>query len=81
LSFYVVGVRKATADKMTPRALHEHLSQLEANAMKLYTEDEPVLFSIRFRGPAEGNWVGADRHLATYFRYLREFPQARPFDT
>jgi phenylpropionate dioxygenase-like ring-hydroxylating dioxygenase large terminal subunit len=81
LSFYVVGVRKSTADKMTPRALHDHLAQLEANAMKLYTEDEPVLFSIRFRGPAEGNWIGADRHLASYFRYLREFPQARPFDT
>lgn len=81
LSFYVVGVRKATADKMTQRALHEHLSELEANAMKLYTEDEPVLFSIRFRGRAEGNWVGAYRHLASYFRYLREFPQARPFDT
>lgn len=81
LSFYVVGVRKSVADKMGPRALHDHLAALEANAMKLYTEDEPVLFSIRFRGPAEGNWVGADRHLATYFKYLREFPQARPFDT
>ena len=78
---YVVGVRKSTADTMSPRDLHAHLEQLEANAMKLYTEDEPVLFSIRFRGPAEGNWVGADRHLATYFKYLREFPQARPFDT
>jgi phenylpropionate dioxygenase-like ring-hydroxylating dioxygenase large terminal subunit len=81
LSFYVVGIRKSAAEKMTARQLHDHLEELEANAMKLYTEDEPVLFSIRFRGPAEGNWVGADRHLAHYFRYLREFPQARPFDT
>ena len=81
LSFYVVGIRKSEAAKLSPRALHEHLETLVAGAMKLYTEDEPVLFSIRFRGPAEGNWIGADRHLAHYFKYLREFPQARPFDT
>jgi phenylpropionate dioxygenase-like ring-hydroxylating dioxygenase large terminal subunit len=81
LSFYVVGIRKSAAAKMSPRELHAHLEELVDNAMKLYTEDEPVLFSIRFRGPAEGNWVGADRHLASYFRYVREFPQARPFDT
>ncbi len=81
LSFYVVGVRKSVAAEMSAPQLEAHLDQLVANAVKLYTEDEPVLFSIRFRGPAEGNWVGADRHLAHYFRYLREFPQARPFDT
>jgi len=80
LSFYVVGIRKSAADGMSAAALKEHLDRLVANAVKLYTEDEPVLFTIRFRGPAEGNWVGADRHLAGYFRYLREFPQARPFD-
>jgi phenylpropionate dioxygenase-like ring-hydroxylating dioxygenase large terminal subunit len=81
LSFYVVGIRKSAAATMTARQLHERLAELEASAIKLYTEDEPVLFSIRFRGPAEGNWIGADRHLAHYFRYLREFPRARPFDT
>ena len=82
LSFYVLAVRKSNIYS-DPReeATAERFQQLIAGAHKLYAEDEPVLYTQRFRGPGEGAWVGADRHLAGFFKYLREFPRKRPFDT
>ena len=40
---------------------------------KLQAEDFSVLSTIRFR---QGVLVAADRHLARYFKYVREFPTA-----
>jgi phenylpropionate dioxygenase-like ring-hydroxylating dioxygenase large terminal subunit len=82
LSFYVMGIPKS-AELNDPRqeAVAERFKVLIAGAHKLYSEDEPVLYTQRFRPPGEGQWIGADKHLAGFFRYLKEFPRARPFDT
>ena len=42
---------------------------------KLLAEDEPVLNTMRFR---TGVLVASDRHLAGYFKYVREFPRGAP---
>ena len=42
---------------------------------RLLAEDAPVLDTIRFR---PRNLVASDRHLARFFKYVREFPRAIP---
>ena len=45
------------------------------NVRRLIAEDAPVLDTIRFR---PRNLVASDRHLARFFKYVREFPRAIP---
>ena len=64
--YLVVGVPKdATAS----------LPEVLALAIRLNEEDAPVLSSMRFR---RGLLTASDRHLATYFRYVDNFPCFAP---
>jgi len=64
--FFVVGVPKEAADA---------LPGVRAMADRLNEEDTPVLSSMRFR---RGLLTASDRHLATYFRYVDNFPCFAP---
>lgn len=70
-SFFVIGVQRADP----PAAVAAKLAGLRAVVETLLGEDEPVLNSLRFR---TGVLVASDRHLARYFKYVREFPRADP---
>ncbi len=60
--YLVVGV---------PREAAEKLPAVFAMADRLNEEDTPVLSTMRFR---RGLLTASDHHLATYFRYVEEFP-------
>ena len=60
--------------RATWRSGSDGLRRLRA---RLLAEDAPVLDTIRFR---PGVLVASDRHLARFFKYVREFPRAVPPD-
>jgi nitrite reductase/ring-hydroxylating ferredoxin subunit len=72
MGFYVYGVRDAGRGAEDVAERLEGLGQL---VRRLLAEDAPVLDTIRFR---PGVLVASDRHLARFFRYVREFPRAAP---
>ena len=55
----------------------ERLDGLRQFVQRLLAEDAPVLDTIRFRPRV---LVASDRHLARFFKYVREFPRAVPPD-
>jgi phenylpropionate dioxygenase-like ring-hydroxylating dioxygenase large terminal subunit len=72
MGFYAYGVR----DDGTGRdGAAERLGTLRGFVERLLAEDAPVLDTIRFR---PRNLVASDRHLARFFKYVREFPRAIP---
>ncbi|HTN92502.1 MAG TPA: Rieske 2Fe-2S domain-containing protein [Sorangium sp.] len=74
LIFSVVAVRKAGGQSEEERLSAErHLDAIDALTARLLEEDDRVLTTIRFR---QGVLVAADRHLARYLKYVREFPRA-----
>lgn len=78
-AFYVVAIRREEAEKLGEQAAQEVLQKKIAYLKKLYSEDEPILFSIRFRG-RRGKLVESDAHLARALRYFEKYPRAAPFD-
>lgn len=74
MAFSVIGMRDPRPRSDEERqAVERRLDGLTAYMAKLRQEDDRVLQSIRFR---QGVLVAADRHLARYFKYAREFPCA-----
>jgi nitrite reductase/ring-hydroxylating ferredoxin subunit len=72
MGFYAFGVR----DDGTGRTgVAARLDILRGFVQRLLAEDAPVLDTIRFRPRV---LVASDRHLARFFRYVREFPRAIP---
>lgn len=57
--------------------IEQVLFMSEAMMTQLQEEDTPVMDTIRFR---EDVLIAADRALAKFFRYNREFPRAHPGD-
>lgn len=75
MAYYVVGVRDThPRTEQERQAVERHLDAIAALTARLLEEDERVLACIRFR---QGVLVGADRHLAKYLKYVREFPSAK----
>src|SRR5262245_58904074 len=74
MGFYVYGVRDPGRG---PDDVGERLEGLGQLVRRLLAEDAPVLDTIRFR---PGVLVASDRHLARFFKYVREFPRAAPPD-
>jgi len=74
MGFYVYGVRRAgiASDEVADK-----LAGLGDFARRLLAEDAPVLDTIRFRPRV---LVASDRHLARFFKYVRDFPRAVPAD-
>jgi hypothetical protein len=74
MGFYVYGV----PDSGTGGAgAAEKLVNLRGFVQRLIAEDAPVLDTIRFRPRV---LVASDRHLARFFKFVREFPRAVPPD-
>jgi phenylpropionate dioxygenase-like ring-hydroxylating dioxygenase large terminal subunit len=74
MGFYCFGVRE-TGDGQAGAAAK--LDNLRGFVRRLLAEDAPVLDTIRFRPRV---LVASDRHLARFFKYVREFPRAHPPD-
>jgi len=72
--FYVYGVRDTGQGR---DGAAERLAELGAFVRQLIAEDAPVLDTIRFRPRV---LVASDRHLARFFKYVREFPRSLPPD-
>jgi len=72
--FYVYGVRDTGQGR---DGSAERLAELGAFVRQLIAEDAPVLDTIRFRPRV---LVASDRHLARFFKYVREFPRSLPPD-
>jgi nitrite reductase/ring-hydroxylating ferredoxin subunit len=68
VGFYAYGVRPSEDARAK-------LDDLRGFVQQLLAEDAPVLDTIRFRPRV---LVASDRHLARFFKYVREFPRARP---
>ena len=74
MGFYVYGVPdRGTGDA----GAAEKLTNLRGFVQRLIAEDAPVLDTIRFRPRV---LVASDRHLARFFKFVREFPRAVPPD-
>ncbi len=74
MGFYCFGVRDGGEGRAAAAA---RLDDLRAFVQQLISEDAPVLDTIRFRPRV---LVASDRHLARFFKYVREFPRAHPPD-
>jgi hypothetical protein len=72
MGFYAFGVRD---DGTGREGAAPRLDTLRGFVQRLLAEDAPVLDTIRFR---PGVLVASDRHLARFFKYVREFPRAVP---
>ena len=74
MGFYCFGVRDTGGGRA---AATGKLDDLRGFVQRLLAEDAPVLDTIRFRPRVV---VASDRHLARFFKYVREFPRAHPPD-
>jgi nitrite reductase/ring-hydroxylating ferredoxin subunit len=74
MGFYVYGVRDTGTGRAGAAA---KLDGLRGFVQRLIAEDAPVLDTIRFRPKV---LVASDRHLARFFKFVREFPRALPPD-
>ena len=74
MGFYCYGMRDGGEGRAGAAA---KLNDLRAFVQQLIAEDAPVLDTIRFRPRV---LVASDRHLARFFKYVREFPRALPPD-
>jgi nitrite reductase/ring-hydroxylating ferredoxin subunit len=74
MGFYVYGVRDTGQGRAGAAAA---LEGLRGFVQRLIAEDAPVLDTIRFRPRV---LVASDRHLARFFKFVREFPRALPPD-
>lgn len=72
MGFYAYGVRDDGTGREGAAA---RLETLRGFVERLLAEDAPVLDTIRFRPRI---LVASDRHLARFFKYVREFPRAIP---
>ncbi len=79
-AFYLVAMRRSEAEKLGPAGAEERLRQQVAYVHKLYSEDEPILFSMRFRGRGKSKLIGIDQHFARFLQYVDSYPRAKPFD-
>jgi hypothetical protein len=77
MGFYVYGVRPEGGGQAGtgPESVGARLQTLRGFVERLLAEDAPVLDTIRFR---PRTLVASDRHLARFFKYVREFPRAAP---
>jgi nitrite reductase/ring-hydroxylating ferredoxin subunit len=72
MGFYCFGVPEDGGGRAAAAA---KLDELRDFVRRLISEDAPVLDTIRFRPRV---LVASDRHLARFFKYVREFPRALP---
>lgn len=79
-AFFIVAMRKSVAQEIGEDAARERLRQQIAYMYKLYSEDEPILFSLRFRGYGKSALIAADRYFGQFLQYMEKYPRSVPFD-
>jgi nitrite reductase/ring-hydroxylating ferredoxin subunit len=79
-AYYVVARRKSEVEKIGVAATDELLDKQVAYVNKLYAEDEPILFSLRFRGRGKSALLDVDRYFGQYLEYIEKYPRSAPFD-
>lgn len=79
-AFFVVAMRKSQAAELGPEAADEEFDKRVAYVRKLYAEDEPILYTMRFRGYGRSRLVRADNYLGQFLKYIQDYPRSAPFD-
>ena len=79
-AFFVVAMRKSQAEEMGPEAAEAELQRRVDYMHKLYAEDEPILFSLRFRGYGKSTLIRGDKYFGQFLRYIERYPRSAPFD-
>ncbi len=79
-AYFIVAMRRSQAEEMGPEGAEAELKKRVAYIYKLYAEDEPILFSMRFRGYGKSRLIKADRYFGEFLKYIREYPRSEPFD-
>jgi len=79
-AFFVVAMRKSLAEEMGEEAARAELKQRIQYMYKLYGEDEPILFTMRFRGYGKSALIGADKYFGQFLQYMEKYPRSKPFD-
>jgi phenylpropionate dioxygenase-like ring-hydroxylating dioxygenase large terminal subunit len=80
-SFFLIALRKSEVVGMDDEAVDAEFQKRLDYVYKLYSEDEPILRSIRFRGYRKSALIRADRYMGEFLRYHDHYPRHRPFDT
>jgi len=79
-AYYIVARRKSEVEKLGAEATDELIGKQVAYVKKLYREDEPILFTMRFRGRGKSALLDVDRHFGHYLDYIEKYPRSAPFD-
>lgn len=79
-AFFVVAMRRSQAEQLGEEATREELASRVAYMHKLYGEDEPILFALRFRGYGKSKLLKADKYFGQFLQYLDKYPRSQPFD-
>jgi phenylpropionate dioxygenase-like ring-hydroxylating dioxygenase large terminal subunit len=79
-AFFVVALRRSQAEAMGKEATDQELSNRVAYMHKLYAEDEPILFALRFRGYGKSALLRKDKYFGQFLQYIEKYPRSAPFD-
>jgi nitrite reductase/ring-hydroxylating ferredoxin subunit len=79
-AYFLVAMRKSDAEKMGKEAADAELKKRVEYVYKLYGEDEPILFSLRFRGFGKSALIRGDKYFGQFLQYIERYPRAKPFD-
>jgi hypothetical protein len=67
-------------EKLGTAAIDESIAKQVAYVHKLYREDEPILFSLRFRGRGKSALLDVDKYFGQFLEYIEKYPRSAPFD-
>lgn len=79
-AYFLVAMRKSQADELGPEAAAAELQNRIDYMHKLYAEDEPILFALRFRGYGKSTLIRSDKYFGQFLQYIGRYPRSAPFD-
>ncbi|WP_114953913.1 Rieske 2Fe-2S domain-containing protein [Sphingosinicella terrae] len=79
-AYFVVAMRRSQAEALGTEAAEAELQKRVDYVHKLYAEDEPILFSLRFRGYGKSALIRTDKYFGQFLRYIERYPRSAPFD-
>jgi len=79
-AFFVVAMRKSQAEQLGEEGTRQEFANRIDYMHKLYSEDEPILFALRFRGYGKSKLLAADKYFGQFLQYIEQYPRSAPFD-
>ena len=79
-AFFLVAMRRSQMEELGEKEAEEELNKRIAYMHKLYSEDEPILFNLRFRGYGQSKLLRGDKYFGQFLRYMETYPRSKPFD-